>query len=47
MPPEIETSIRRLTDVERINFLLDRLLDVRDWQEIKQLIKKKAPAVLA
>ncbi len=38
MPPEIETSIRTLNDVERIDALLDRLWEVRDWHEIKQLI---------
>ncbi|MGH7454859.1 MAG: DUF4351 domain-containing protein [bacterium] len=38
MPPEIETSIRTLNDVERIDALLDRFWEVRDWHEIKQLI---------
>jgi hypothetical protein len=38
MPPEVETSILKLNDVERINSLLNRLLEVRDWQEVKQLI---------
>lgn len=38
MPPEIETSIRTLNDVQRIDALLNRFLEVRDWQEVKQLI---------
>jgi hypothetical protein len=38
MPPEVETSILKLNDVERISSLLNRLLEVRDWQEVKQLI---------
>jgi hypothetical protein len=38
MPPEIEKSIRGLADVERINSILNRVLEIRDWQEIKQLI---------
>lgn len=38
MPLEIEASIRKLSDIERINFLLNHLWDVHDWQEIKQLM---------
>ncbi len=38
MPPEIETSIRTLKDADRIDSLLNRFLEVRDWQEVKQLI---------
>lgn len=38
MPPEIETSIRTLKDADRIDSLLNRFLEVRNWQEVKQLI---------
>jgi hypothetical protein len=38
MPPEIEKSIRTLNDADRLDYLLNRFLEVRDWQEVKQLI---------
>lgn len=38
MPAEIETSIRTLTDVGLINSIVDRVMDLRDWHEIKQLL---------
>jgi len=38
MPAEIEISIRALTDVDLINSILDRVLEIRNWHEIKQLM---------
>ncbi len=38
MPPEVEASIRTLKDSARIDSLLNRFLEVRDWQEVKQII---------
>jgi hypothetical protein len=38
MPPEIENSIRTLNDADRIDSLLNRFLELHDWQEVKRLI---------
>ncbi|MFQ5630471.1 MAG: hypothetical protein ACE5I1_16995 [bacterium] len=38
VPPEIEKSIRALTDLDRIHGILARLLEIKDWQELEQLL---------
>ena len=40
MPPEVETSIRSLTDLEHIHSIAARFLEIRDWQEVTQLLKE-------
>ncbi|MCI0690728.1 DUF4351 domain-containing protein [candidate division KSB1 bacterium] len=39
MPPEIESSIRALTDLDRIDSIMAQFLELRDWQEVKQLLQ--------
>jgi len=38
MPPEIEGSIRQLTDLDRIHSILTQFMKVSDWHEIRQLL---------
>jgi len=40
-PPEVETSIRSLTDLEHIHSIAARFLEIRDWQEVAQLLKDR------
>ncbi len=39
MPPEIESAIRSLTDLDRIHFIMAQLMEIRGWQEVKQLLQ--------
>ncbi len=38
MPPEIESAIHGLTDLDRIHFIMAQLMEIRDWDEVKQLL---------
>jgi hypothetical protein len=38
MPPEIESSIRALSDLDRIHSILAQFMEINDWQELKQLL---------
>jgi hypothetical protein len=41
MPPEIESAIRGLTDLDRIQSILVRFMEINDWREIEQLLNGK------
>lgn len=38
MPPDIENSIRSLVDLDRIHSIMAQLMEIRDWNEVKQLL---------
>ncbi len=37
-PPEIEQAIRTLDDVNRINAISARFMEINDWQQLKQYL---------
>ncbi len=39
MPPEIESSIRGLTELALIDSIMKQFLELRDWNEVKQLLQ--------
>ncbi len=39
MPLEIERRIREFSDLDRIQTLLSRLLEIHEWQEVEQFLK--------
>ncbi|MGI0016255.1 MAG: DUF4351 domain-containing protein [Nitrososphaera sp.] len=39
MPPEIESLIRGLTDLDRIDAIMTSFLEIRDWSEVKELLQ--------
>jgi hypothetical protein len=41
MPPEIESSVRSLTDLDRIHSILARFMEINDWHELEQLLDGK------
>jgi hypothetical protein len=41
IPPEIESSIRGLTDLARIDSIMKQFLELRDWNEVKQLLQSR------
>jgi hypothetical protein len=41
MPPEIESSLRALTDLDRIHSILARFMEINDWRELEQLLNGK------
>jgi hypothetical protein len=41
MPAEIESAIRGLTDLDRIQSILVRCMEINDWREIEQLLNGK------
>ncbi|MGH7455794.1 MAG: hypothetical protein ACRENG_30845, partial [bacterium] len=38
MPTEIEQAIRTLDDVNRIDVILSRFMELKDWQQLKQYL---------
>jgi len=37
-PPEIESSIRTLTDLDRIHYIVTQFMKINNWQELQQLL---------
>jgi hypothetical protein len=40
-PAEIESSIRAIDNLDRIESVVTRFMEIRDWQEVAQLLKDK------
>lgn len=40
IPPDVEAAIRSSNDVERIHDVLVRFLEIKDWQELRELLNE-------